>query len=158
MKIGIISDSHDNLPHIKKAVRLFNAEGVDHIIHAGDYVAPFAVKELLNADAEITGIFGNNDGEQKGIKVLFENIFYGPHTICLNDKKITIVHDINNLDSESREISDVVIYGHTHSAEIRKESDTLFLNPGECGGWLSGNSTVALLDIDCMDCRIVTIS
>ena len=158
MKIGIISDSHDNLPHIKKAIQLFNAEDVGHIIHAGDYVAPFAVKTLLNADAEITGIFGNNDGEQKGIKSLLGNIFYGPHTISLNGKKITIVHDINDLDLESREISDVVIHGHTHYAEVKNESGTLFLNPGECGGWLSGNSTVALLDINCMDYRIVTIS
>ncbi|MHA1794561.1 MAG: metallophosphoesterase family protein, partial [Promethearchaeota archaeon] len=37
-KIGILSDTHDNLPKIKKVVELFIAENVDLITHCGDYV------------------------------------------------------------------------------------------------------------------------
>ena len=44
--IGIMSDSHDNLPAIQQAVRIFNQIGCDLVIHAGDFVAPFAVQEL----------------------------------------------------------------------------------------------------------------
>jgi len=35
MKIGIISDTHDNLPQIKKAVEIFNREKVELVLHAG---------------------------------------------------------------------------------------------------------------------------
>ena len=34
MKIGVFSDSHDNVNMIKMAVDLFNVEGVELVIHA----------------------------------------------------------------------------------------------------------------------------
>ena len=40
--LGIISDSHDNLPKIDAAVAKLNASRVDLVLHAGDYCAPFA--------------------------------------------------------------------------------------------------------------------
>ncbi len=39
MILGIISDSHDNLPKLKKAVTLFNKKNVSLVLHAGDYIA-----------------------------------------------------------------------------------------------------------------------
>jgi predicted phosphodiesterase len=30
--------------------------------------------------------------------------------------------------------------------EIKKDGNTLIINPGETGGWLTGKSTVALFD------------
>ncbi|MGR3319027.1 MAG: metallophosphoesterase [Candidatus Anammoxibacter sp.] len=156
MKIGIIADTHDNLPCVRKAVAFFNDCKLQYIIHAGDYVAPFAMKELLKANARLIGIFGNNDGEKKGLRGLCDNIFDPPHTINLNNKKITIIHDIDMLDSGLKEESDVVIYGHTHKPDINT-GKPLFVNPGECGGWLTGISSVALLDIDKMEGEIVKL-
>ena len=39
MKLGIISDTHDNLPAIAAAVEIFKKARVQAILHAGDYVA-----------------------------------------------------------------------------------------------------------------------
>lgn len=156
MKIGIIADSHDNVPHVKKAVEFFNSADVEYIIHAGDYVAPFTIKELLKANATLIGIFGNNDGEKRGLKNLCDNIFEAPYTIDLNNKKITIIHDIECLNVRLKEKSDVIVYGHTHKANI-KRGKPLFINPGECGGWLSGTGSIALLDINEMEGVIVNI-
>jgi len=41
---------------------------------------------------------------------------------------------------------DVLVFGHTHKAEVRREGSVVVVNPGEAGGWLHGKSTVALLD------------
>jgi predicted phosphodiesterase len=41
MRIGIISDTHDNMPLIKRACELFNAREVQMVLHCGDYCAPF---------------------------------------------------------------------------------------------------------------------
>jgi len=41
MKIGIMSDSHDNMNMVAKAVELFNQRGVSRVLHAGDIIAPF---------------------------------------------------------------------------------------------------------------------
>ena len=44
MKLGVIADSHDRLPTLRRAVELFKRLNVDAILHAGDFVAPFAAK------------------------------------------------------------------------------------------------------------------
>lgn len=156
MKIGIVADSHDNVPMIKKAVEVFNTTGVDYVLHAGDYVALFAVKEFLKADAPLIGVFGNNDGEKTGIKNLCSNIHEPPHMVVLDGQKILITHDINKLNEEQKNASDIIIFGHTHEPEIGKGSP-LYINPGECSGWLSGKGTVSILDLKLLDAEIVTL-
>jgi hypothetical protein len=56
MKVGLISDTHDNLPQIEKAVAFFNDKGVDFVIHAGDFVAPFSVAVLLKLNCDWVGV------------------------------------------------------------------------------------------------------
>ena len=63
MKVGVISDSHDNVKHMEKAVRIMKDEGVETIIHLGDAVSPFALIPLKEIEARKIYIFGNNDGE-----------------------------------------------------------------------------------------------
>lgn len=38
MKIGIISDSHDDWENSKKAVKIFQDKKADFFVHLGDYV------------------------------------------------------------------------------------------------------------------------
>ena len=56
MKIGVFSDSHDNVNMIKEAVDLFNAEGVELVIHAGDFIAPFAVAAMSGLNCKVIGV------------------------------------------------------------------------------------------------------
>ena len=44
IKIGIIADTHDNLPNIEKAVETFNKGNIDLLFHAGDFVSPFTAR------------------------------------------------------------------------------------------------------------------
>ena len=46
MLIGAISDTHDNLPQIEKAVKYLNEQKVDLVLHAGDYVAGFVIPKF----------------------------------------------------------------------------------------------------------------
>jgi predicted phosphodiesterase len=46
MKIGLISDTHDNIQNIQNAISLFNDKHVSFVIHAGDRVSPEVVKGL----------------------------------------------------------------------------------------------------------------
>ena len=46
MKIGVLSDTHDHIPKIKRAVEIFNEEKVDLVLHSGDIVAPFSLLTL----------------------------------------------------------------------------------------------------------------
>ena len=74
MKIGIISDTHDDLASLKIAIRVFNERRVDYVIHAGDYVFPGIVKEFAQFNGKLIGVLGNNDGEKWSLWKSFEEL------------------------------------------------------------------------------------
>jgi len=159
--IGIMADSHDNLDKIKKAVKLFNKNRCSLVIHAGDYVAPFSVRELGSLNCPVKGVFGNCDGEKKGLEKAFTSlgeIQEAPFSFEHDNLNFLIVH--LNLSLEPYISSgkfDVLIFAHTHKPEIYKENNTLVINPGETGGWLSGKSKVALLDTEALSFKIISL-
>lgn len=159
MKIGVMADTHDNLDAIKRAVEFLNKEQVELVLHAGDYVAPFAVKALGELNCKVIGIFGNNDGEKIGLSNVFQHvgeIHNGPHVLEAAGKAIMIVHDPAFADALAKSC-DVLVCGHAHEPTVRKVADSLILNPGECGGWLTGRCTIAVLSTDDMNVDIIEI-
>ncbi|TAN39061.1 MAG: metallophosphoesterase [Nitrospirae bacterium] len=160
MLIGILSDTHDNMPQIQKAVDLFNARKVEHVIHAGDFGAPFTFRILKHLQCEFTGIYGNNDGEKLLLQKLSKGrVFKQPHIFELGGKKIVVIHEHHLAGSLAASGHyDMVVYGHTHEPEIRTEGRTLVVNPGEAGGWLYGRSTVALADLSSMTAEIIDLN
>jgi len=68
MLIGLISDTHDNLPMIEKAVKKLNEENVALVLHAGDYISPFVIPKFKTLNAPLIGVFGNNDGDHEFLR------------------------------------------------------------------------------------------
>jgi len=162
MKIGIISDTHDNLPQIKKAVTFFNQKKVELVLHAGDFVSPFTALELKNLNCPFTGIFGNNDGDKLYLREKFENIgklFPAPYVAKIDNKNVIMLHKEKLTDPllENQKY-DVIIYGHTHRVDLRKIGKTIIINPGECGGWLTGKSTIAIIDSVNFEVKIINLA
>jgi hypothetical protein len=164
MKIGIIADTHDNLPAIDKAVKRLNDEGVELVLHAGDYVAPFSVLRFKPLKAKLIGIFGNNDGDPEFLKRRFMEInaeIRGRFAeVSVGSVKIAMVHgdDLGLLASLiGTESYDVIVHAHSHEAKIYRKGKTLVINPGEVCGYLSNKSTMALFDTQDMDAKIVQI-
>ena len=44
--IAIVSDTHENIPLIRKAIDVIKSKNVDLIIHCGDVVSPSTLKEF----------------------------------------------------------------------------------------------------------------
>ncbi len=159
--IGILSDSHDNRDTLREAARLFQAAGCDLVIHAGDFVAPFAAKELAGAGCPVRAVFGNCDGEKNGLRKALEpfgTIREAPLVLEHAGRKILVTH--LDVSVERYVVSgkyDLLIYGHTHREEVREARRTLIVNPGETGGWLTGRSTVALYNPATNSAEIVGI-
>ena len=157
MKIGILSDSHDNLPKIEQAVKFFKRQKIGFLLHAGDFVAPFAVLKLRALKCDWRGVFGNNDGEKNGLtRISKGRIRKGPLKIRLAGRKIILAHDINSIHPKE-EKADLLVYGHSHKPEVKKLNAKLLVNPGECGGWLSGRSSVAIVDLARLSAKIFQI-
>lgn len=159
MLIGVISDSHDNLTNLDKALGILQARKVEHILHAGDYVSPFTARVLKKFTGGFTGIFGNNDGEKLFLRKMFDDkIHPQPYILTLRDRKIVMMHEHDLVDAlaDSGHF-DLVVYGHTHKAVLKKVNKTLVVNPGELGGWLYGTSSFAVVDLEGMEGEIIPL-
>lgn len=161
MKIGIMADTHDNLINIKKAVEVFNQEKIDLLFHAGDFVSPFTARELKNLHCPFIGVFGNNDGDRIFLLHQFQKIgpiYPEPYKTEIDGKKIIMFHKNDVIaDLAQSHQYDLIIYGHTHQVDYYTEGRTSVLNPGECGGWLTGKSTMAILDLPDLQVRIIDL-
>ena len=159
--IGIMADSHDNLTAVRLAVRLFNDAKCDLVIHAGDFVAPFAALELHNLSCPVKAVFGNCDGEKKGLTAAFEGmgeIAAAPLGFAHAGRRFLVSHlEVPIPGRRGAPTFDVVVFGHTHKRQVRREHGVLVVNPGEAGGWLHGKSTVALLDPKDLSVEIVIL-
>ena len=150
MRIGIISDTHDNIPKIKEGIAILNQRNVDFLLHCGDYVAPFALNPLKELVCDWIGVFGNNDGEKKGLAQKSEGrIKEPPHFLALASKKITLVHECGEYDT------DIIAFGHTHTVDVSSRAGRLYINPGEIGGWLYGKSSLVILDMNTMKPEVI---
>jgi len=158
--VGIISDTHDHRANIANAVETFNRAGCSLVIHGGDYVAPFTVREFEKLSCPFVGVFGNNDGERRGLTALFSKIgalHDAPHEFTHASKRFAIMHEPVYLDDyKNNSDFDVVVYGHLHEIDIR-EGKPLVINPGESCSWLSGRSTVVILDLSTMKPELIDL-
>ena len=154
--IGIIADTHDNLPAVDKAVEYLNSLDLEMVIHAGDYIAPFAAISLKRINAKFVGVFGNNDGEKSG---LLKEL---PDLVELAEfehrgKRFAVYHGtigpvVDALVKSKK--YDVVITGHSHHPQIKDEGGVLLINPGEVCGYTTGKRMLCLLDLDNMQAEI----
>lgn len=159
MKIGVISDTHDRLPTFRRAVSMFKRMNVSAIFHAGDYIAPFAAKVIAPDVLSIPTycVYGNNDGERKGLKAVLPNIVDGPLKVTLGGKTIVMHHFIDWLKPAEMHDAHVVITGHTHAPGIESRNGKLFINPGECCGWVYDRCTAAILDLVAVSAELIDI-
>lgn len=145
MKIAVVSDSHDNLYLIKKFLKDVSKRKVDFIIHLGDIISPFSAREFLKAEKKVIAIYGNNDGEHKGLSSLLD-IKPFPRELKIENKIITLYHD-PIFDEDKLDEIDFLFYGHTHKKFYYKKGKTTILNPGELCGYLTSLSTYVTLDL-----------
>ncbi|MYF57274.1 YfcE family phosphodiesterase, partial [Candidatus Poribacteria bacterium] len=95
MKLGVMSDSHDNIPNVKRAVELFNQIGVDLVVQPINFISPFAIDPLADLNCRVVGVFGNNDGERVVLAKKFEaigEVHPNLASVTLSDKSIAVMH------------------------------------------------------------------
>ena len=160
-----MSDTHDNLPQVDKAVKRLNEENVELVLHSGDFVAPFVIPRFKALKAKLIGVFGNNDGEHELLKKRFsenkalemrENFAL----VKADGLKIALLHgEETELLEALIECGgfDVVVHGHFHQAKSYAKGKTLVVSPGEVCGYLTGKSTIGVLDTAKREARIIQL-
>ncbi|MFC1753929.1 YfcE family phosphodiesterase [Thermoproteota archaeon] len=136
MKVGIISDTHDNITNTKKAIAKLKELKVEALIHCGDLASGFMVNILDEIGVPIYFTFGNAEGvvtqilrKAEGTQIIF-NDYLGE--IELGGKKIAFTHypEFGEALACTKKY-DLVCHGHTHLKKEKIIEGALVVNPGE---------------------------
>jgi hypothetical protein len=136
-----MSDTHDHIWNLRRALEFIEKGGAEAIVHCGDFVAPFMLKELDKANIPVHGVFGNNDGDQYlltklSLTELSSITLYGlMGELELEGFRIAFTH--YRAVAEGLAFSgrcDLACFGHTHEVCLEKVGGTALLNPGEVMG------------------------
>ena len=120
MKIGLISDTHDNTPPVKLAARFFAEQGVDLVIHLGDVMDPETLTLLQGLPLQV--VRGNNEDERA---------WPDSWTAELEGVRVFATHGhMRNQLHASFGKADVALHGHTHRRRKETVAGTLVVNPG----------------------------
>ena len=141
MLIAILSDSHDHIPNLHRAVQRANREGAELLIHCGDLISPFMLRWLQAFNGPIHLIYGNNAGDQHLISsrcaVESGNITHHglQGEIKADGLKICFIH----YPHTGRALAmtgeyDVVCCGHNHKQKTETIGSCLLINPGDLLG------------------------
>ena len=149
MKIGILSDTHNNIEPTQKAVDVFKDNKVSIVVHAGDITSP----KMLGLFKDFNPLFvlGNGDIDVEALNTEAQKLGFGPiKDSCefeADRKKIIVFHGSNIPQFRAAMASgayDYVIKGHTHIFENYIVNNTRVINPGALYG--ADEFSVAILD------------
>jgi hypothetical protein len=166
MKIGVISDTHDRLENVEKAVKVLKNANVGIIVHCGDWVSPFTLEFFDETCAKegllvpVKSVFGNNEGDIKRIiernTKLKNPIQFAPKTcfeLEIENIKIVVYHGHDKVILQSFISSKkyhAVFTGHTHKPKNENIEGVLVVNPGSVCNYAEScivkNGSLAIYD------------
>lgn len=157
MKIGILSDTHGNLPSTRTVARLMVKARVGVVFHCGDIGSSGVLAELSSIfhplDVPVYAVFGNVDTYSTDWK--FAPVNRGIHLFgrfgeaVVAGKKIALLHSDDRVQF-SRTVKggeyDFVLSGHSHTIHDYTVGHTRCINPGTAGRGTP--NTCAVLDLN----------
>ncbi len=140
-QIAILSDTHDQVANLRSVIRFCNTQSIGRLIHCGDLISPFMLKELGSFNGDVHLIYGNNMGDLTNISAFCQTRYtnvthHGPFgEIKYAGLRIGFVHYPHLAKGlASQGTYDVICYGHNHKRKIHRIGSTLLINPGQLLG------------------------
>jgi putative phosphoesterase len=160
MRLGVISDSHGHLEHVRRAVRMLESLDVQRVLHCGD-IGSAAVVELLSP-WPTDFVFGNCDHDRVSLAGAITAAGQQCHgdfgDLRIEGKRIALIHSDDRRRFQATINSgdwDAVCYGHTHVAAIEHVGATLVLNPGAL--YRANPPSLAVLELPSLEAAIVAL-
>jgi putative phosphoesterase len=151
MRIGVVSDTHDNLPNVAEIVDLLNAASVERVVHTGDITSAKTLRALSRLRSPLVGVYGNNDLERESLCEAAAELGFEladpPLELHWAGRHIVVVHDTTEHEPEDLHAGDVLLHGHDHFRRAEMVGGTLIFNPGECSGQIKGQNAIGVLDL-----------
>jgi len=129
MKILVISDTHGEIDKAKEAIE--DNSDIDLIIHLGDYFRDAQKLSDLFPAIPMEYIYGNSDfmiGDVPSEKLLE---YKGKKIFITHGHRYSVKWDYEKLYKKAEETgADILLFGHTHVAELIKRDKYTIRNPG----------------------------
>ena len=160
MRIGVVSDTHNNLKNVRRIVELFNESQVDRVIHTGDITQAKTIEVFSHLNAPLYGVYGNNDQERQALEAAVDRYGFDfcdpPFTVRWHDRDIIVVHDPLEFDGTLDDAHELALHGHTHRYRLETWGRrTTIFNPGECAGHMPGYNTIGIVDLTNLETSLV---
>jgi putative phosphoesterase len=160
MRLGILSDTHDQLARTRRAVELLRAEGAAALVHCGDVTGA----EIVTACAVLPCyfVFGNNDYDnipnlQRDMAEAGAVCLGWGGEVTLAGKRVAVTH--GHMHTDVRPLlaarPDYLLSGHSHIASDRRVGPTRRINPGALHQ--ADEFSVALLDLETDELRFLAV-
>ncbi len=152
MRIGLVSDTHNDQSTTEQALARLRLEGITTVLHAGDVTAGGTLRLFQGFDVWVAR--GNMDHDP-GLGHVAQELFgsghlLALHQLALSSARIALAHNGDAIEVQALVRSgtlDYVILGHSHKRRDQRLGRTRFINPGALGNTQSGRPSFAILDL-----------
>ena len=160
MRVGVVSDTHNQIERLTQALDLLKAEGVSMVLHCGDIEDPPMIEPFAGWDAHF--VFGNCDWDRDGLRRAIGHIGATLHDrfghLEVEGVRLAFLHgdDLAMLrDVERSGAYPFLFHGHTHVAGERLSGETRVINPGAL--YRANVKTCLVLDLPSGEARHLTV-
>ena len=139
MILGILSDTHGNLPRAEAAIQALRGRTIHHLIHCGDLGSEDIVTLLFEqkeSGLPVTAVVGNVDEWNPDLILYAKKLGIPlPRTAQVNLGKLNMAvshgHDPFAMDALLKDTTlNILFTGHTHVPRDEQVGNVRILNPG----------------------------
>ncbi len=163
MKIGVLSDTHDNLSNLTFALETFRERGIKTLIHCGDLTGFDLVSQF--SDFRLIYLIGNMDHTSgtviKRVNKLGEDNYAGLTFMGILDG-IPVAATHSHIEGKVMELVrsgkyQWVFHGHTHRKRDEVINGVHIVNPGALGGLARGPRSFCIVDLSAGDVEFINV-
>lgn len=161
MRIGILSDTHNEVARTRLAVQLLQREGAEALFHCGDVTGRDVVLECAALPSHF--VFGNHDSDnvpelRRAIEEIKGICLEWGGEVTLAGKRIAIAHGHLHIDIRRLMAAgpDYLFSGHSHQPSDRAMDKVRRINPGALSD--ADVFTVAILHLATDELRYLEVT
>ena len=163
MKIGVLSDTHEDVANFEIALAAYRAKGIIQVIHCGDMTTAATAQSLDGF--KVVYVNGNMDqGLPETYRTLRDlnshNVVLPTYEGELEGVSIGVTHGDN--ENELRRLIDsgahqYVFHGHTHRRRDEMQGSTRVYNPGALGGLQFESRSYSMLELETGEITLIEL-
>jgi putative phosphoesterase len=152
MQIAVISDTHNAIGTLEKAIREIKRRAITHLVHCGDLTYSYTLQPCQGLRIYLA--YGNGDLDQHGIalelQLLNTESISGPTLeFSIDGQRFFVAHGYTPRLIQTALANgtyDWVLQGHTHRFKDEIYGQTHWINPGALGGSRFDAASFVVLD------------